>query len=573
MRPAQLGLWADPEPVQPAACEPRSTKRPRYYQLDCLDAIRAAFAGTDERDPVRSVLVVLPTGMGKTFVFSDLARTWPGTVLVMAHRDELILQARDELERATGERVGIEKAESYAGNQRVVVTSVQTMSRRYDAFATDRFTLVIIDEAHRSISPSYRKVVNYFAAAKVLGVTATPDRADEKPLGKVYDDVAYRLDILDGIDMGYLVPVHGQEVVIQDLDLSGIKSLADDDALDEAMLKVVEGVVQQAFELCGSEQTIIFTPGVRSAHAMAERMNLLAPGKAIAIDGDTDKDVRRRLIAGYRSGLYQFLFNCDVCTEGFDAPETSIVGMAAPTDSRSRYAQRAGRGTRVLPGIVDHIPGAEGAAARRAAIAASRKPRMRILDFVGNAGKHTLCTPLDVLGESYTDREVAEAKKRAPAGAGTAVDFYKALRDARAALKRQAEQLKAAQLKVRARVGSFDPFVALGMDRDDAITVQYGTKAVTPRQYDLLRGKGVSDKDLRSMDFRAARRMIETLDARRAAGLATLNQLAAITKHWPAGPETTFAQAARALDYIKRECDDGRVRRVDRERVRVLLGG
>lgn len=508
-----------------------------------------------------------------TFIFSELARTWSGTVLVVAHRDELILQAKAELERATGERVGIEKAAENCADERVVVTSVQTMSRRCVDFRPDRFSLVIIDEAHRAAAASYRKVMDYFATAKILGVTATPDRADERALGTVFDDVAYKMDILDGIDIGYLVPVEGEEVVVQEIDLSGVERLTDDDALDEAMLKAVEGVVQKAHELCGSEQAIIFTPGVRSAHAMAERMNLLAPGKAIAIDGETERELRRRLVGGFKAGLYQYLFNCDVATEGFDAPNTSIVGMAAPTNSRARYAQRAGRGTRVLPGVVDHLHGPENSDARRAAIAASAKPRMRILDFVGNAGKHTLCTPMDVLGESYSDEEVAEAKRRAKQKTGESTDLYQALKDARAALKRQADALKAAQLKVNARVQRFDPFKACGMDRDDAISIRFGSRPVTPNQAEILLNKGIAEADVRAMDFRSASRMLNQLQKRRKAGLATLKQLAAISKWFPVPPDTTFQAASKAMDYIGRECEFGKRQRISGERVAHLLGG
>lgn len=572
---SQLGFWeAQEQAVLEAAGPPEPSKKrpPRFYQVECLGAIRCGFEGGEEREPLRSLLVVLPTGLGKTFIFSELARTWKGTVLVVAHRDELILQAKAELERATGERVGIEKAAENCADERIVVTSVQTMSRRCVDFRAERFSLVIIDEAHRATAPSYRKVIDYFSSAKVLGVTATPDRADERALGTVFDDVAYKMDILDGIDIGYLVPVEGQEVVIQEIDLSGVERLTDDEALDEAMLKAVEGIVQKAHELCGDEQAIIFTPGVRSAHAMADRMNLIKPGSSIAIDGETERELRRRLVGGYKTGLYQYLFNCDVATEGFDAPNTSIVGMAAPTESRSRYAQRAGRGTRVLPGVVDHLHGPENNEARRAAIAASKKPRMRILDFVGNAGKHTLCTPLDVLGESYTDEEVAEAKRRKKKP-GESVDMYQELKDARAALKRQAEQLRAAKLKVNARVQRFDPFQALGMDRDDAISIRFGSRPITPNQADTLIHKGIAEADVRAMDYRSASRMLSSLRARRKAGLATVKQLATISKWFPVPPDTTFQSATKAIDYIARECDWGKRQRVNGDRVAHLLGG
>lgn len=570
---SQLGFWEAPE-APPMAPAPRVEKRARYYQAEAIDAIERAFAGTAETPAIRRALLVFATGLGKTFVFSQVCKRRKGRVLVIAHRDELITQAREELERATGELVGTEKAEQYCGRERIVVTSIQTMSKRKDRFKADDWSLIVVDEGHRAVAPSYTQVMDYFSGAQVLLVTATPDRSDEKGLRAVVDECVYVMDIEDGIDAGYLVPVEGVEVVLDEIDLSNVSTVNGDLAqgeLDEAMLKAVEGVAQKTVELTGEEQCIVFCPGVRSAHAMCERLNLLKPGKAIAIDGKTDKMVRRSLVSAFKRGEYQYLANCDVATEGWDSPATSVVAMASPTKSRGRYAQRAGRGTRVLPGVVDHVPGKEGSDYRRQLIAQSKKPRMRILDFVGNAGKHTLVTPVDVLGANYTEDEVKLAKKKLSAEPGE--DIQTALKDARKELKALAARMHAAKLKVSARTGAFDPFATLGMDRSDAIDIRFGGRPASEKQVALLVSRGLPAKELEGIDQRAASRLIAKSFARQDAGLASLKQLRLLSQFTPVADTITTKQASAALEYIIGECNYGRLKKVDPQRLGQLLEG
>jgi superfamily II DNA or RNA helicase len=584
----QLGLWvgASPEAIEAVAVEPvKKTPKPlRYYQRDCVEAVRTSlFVGSEGAEPNRSCLIVKATGLGKTRVFSEIAKLvveWlcatsakDARVLVIAHRDELITQAMAALREATGELVGKEKADFRSGDERIIVTSTQTMHRRCESFPKDYFSLLILDEAHRAPTPSNLKIFKHFETAKILGVTATPDRADEKPLGQVFDDVAFVMDIEDGINAGYLVPVEGVEVALDEIDISKVATSGDDlnqEQLDDAMLQAVEGIVTKTHELVGDEQAIVFTPGVKSAHAMSERMNLLAPGKAIAIDGETDKDLRVALVAGFKAGRYRYLFNCDVATEGFDAPATSVVVMAAPTKSRGKYAQRAGRGTRPLPGIVDHLDGAEAAADRCFEIAMSAKPRMRIIDFVGNAGTHSLVSPADILGANYTEEEVHEAKKALkskPDG-----DIQTALKDARAALKRAAAALQAAKVKVNARVGSFDPFKTLGMDRETSIDIRFDRRPISDWQAERLVKKGLDAEVVAALDFRSAKRLLDKAKQRQEAGLATLKQLGLLNKYMPVGDTTTFSAAQSAIDYIKGECN-WKARLINADRLSSLLKG
>jgi len=575
---AQLDIWAEtPSPVELSPV-PRTAKKPRYYQVECLEAIRVSLFGSEDSEPHRSCLVVMATGLGKTVIFSQAAAdivSWLpssiGRVLVIAHRDELITQAREALREATGEYVGTEKAEhSCSLSDRIVVSSIQTMHRRLDKFQPDHFALIVIDEAHRAAAESYLKTTRYFAG-KVLGVTATPDRADEKGLSVAFDDVAYVMDIEDGIDAGYLVSVEGVDVALDDIDLSNVDMAGADlnqEQLDDAMVKAVEGVVTKTFELAGDRQTIVFTPGVKSAHAMCDRMNLLAPGKAIAIDGETDWMLRKSLVSGYKAGRYQYLFNCDIATEGFDAPATSVIVNGAPTRSRGKFAQRAGRGTRVLPGIVDDIEGKDGAAARRFAIAMSDKPSMLILNFVEREEHITLIGPADILGANYSDEEVETAKKALKAKPDG--DIQTALKEARNEHKRLAAALAAAKVKVTARAESFDPFKSLGMDRQDAIDIRYGQRPLTDVQASELIRRGLPVKDVEALSFRQAGKLIKKARERQKAGLATLKQLNTLNKYLPVNDTVSFDLASKAITYISTDCN-WKTARVDRGRLAQIL--
>ncbi len=550
---SQLDFFQAPPsaPMAVLATKPEASTM-RYYQTLASEATRASFLEN------RSALVVMATGLGKTVLFADIAANWSdGRVLVVAHREELIAQARATLERTTGEFVGTEKAEYRCGNERIVVTSVQTMSRRLENFSPEHFSLIIIDEAHRAPAPSYVKILDHFSYAKVLGVTATPDRADEKAMGAVFDDVSFVMDITDGIDAGYLVPIKGQQVFVEEVDLSGVSTVSGDLAqgeLDEEMLKATESVVQKTHELAGREQVIVFTPGVRSAHAMAERMNAIAPGSSIAIDGGTDPDERRFLVKGFKDRRYQFLFNCAVATEGFDAPATSIVAIARPTKSRSLYAQMCGRGTRVLPGVVDGLEGPELAEQRKVAIAASAKPHATILDFVGNSGKHSLVGPVDVLGGDYSEEELQAAKRKMQDefadGDGQARDVHKALKEARSELRAMAARMQAAKAKVKAQVSAFDPFKALGLDREQVISTRFGSQPITDGQAGFLIHRGLDEETVRKMDKRTASKLIQKAKKRQELGLATLKQMKALSRYVPASENLTFAAASNALNYI-----------------------
>ena len=533
-------------------------KKPRYYQEDCVNNI---FQGFD--NGVESGLVVAATGLGKTFTFCETAKRWDeqrrGRVLVLAHRSELIDQAARAIEEHTMLPVEIEQAQLRSWKAPFVVGSVQTMSqpKRLAKFHPGDFSLVIVDEAHHAVAKTYRRIIDHFqkSGAKVLGVTATPDRGDEAALGRIFDEVFFDMDIRDGIDQGWLVPPSEcQQITLEDVDLDVVKSSAGDlqaGQLDEEMVKGVEAIVQKTMEIAPGKQAIAFAPGVRTAHYLAERFNRVLPGSAESIDGTTDKDERKEIVRRYKNGEFLYLCNCMVATEGFDAPTASVVIQARPTKSRSLYAQMIGRVTRTLPGTVDKCPGRNDAEKRRQIIAESTKPSFQILDFVGNSTRHSLVSPIDVLGGTFTDDEIEKAKEMAAESKDLEADPSKALNAARAELRKLAASV-AKKTKVHAQTAKFDPFDMFAVDKASAegLDRRWGKTPVTEGQRAVLVKKGLDAKTIDGISKREATKLIDSMFKRQKEGLATYKQMRILQRNGVTEKNVSFQNASRAIDYI-----------------------
>jgi superfamily II DNA or RNA helicase len=522
----------------------------RYYQTECVERIE----GELRNGP--STLAVLATGLGKTQVFSVVAKRWTGRVLVLAHRDELVQQARARLEQVTGEAIGVEQAEWYSGKERIVVGSVQTVykdKRLERMLMRGNFSLVIVDEGHHYTAVSYRRPLDRLRSegAKVLGVTATPDRSDEEALGQIFESVAFRMEIAEGMEAGYLVPVVGQRVWVESVNLSEVKSTAGDlnlKDLDEVMLKGVEGIVKETVSRWPDRCGPVFLPGKASAKLAAERFNAIKPYSAAVVTDDTSKEDRRQIMADVKRGRIQYLCNCMVATEGFDWPQANIVVCGRPTKSRSLYAQMVGRGTRVLPGLVETLSGRELADARRAAIAASAKPDCLIADFCGNSGKHRLIGPEDVLGGTFTPLEVKLAKELAAKKEGG--DPRENLKEARSKLAALA--LKKVESEVKAKSEAFDPFSVLSMKRDEHAAATETREAATDNQVGALTKWGVPEKDARKMSKREATKMLGNMVIRKDKGLASYKQLMRLRQFGYTGsPNITFDRGKAAMNYLE----------------------
>lgn len=532
----------------------------RPYQLAASDAIFKEWQDND------STLVVMPTGGGKTVLFADvIRRMFPRRALVIAHREELIFQARDKIQRVTGLSADVEMGEYRAdgglfGAARVVVSTIQTQCSggdgggRMSKFDPQRFGVLIIDEAHHATSPSYRRVIDYYRtnpALKVLGVTATPDRADEEALGQVFQSVAFDYEVLDAIHDGWLVPIEQQMVHVEGLDYSSIRTTAGDlNGGDLAAVMEAEKNLQQmasaSLTIIGQRRALVFTASVKAAEMTAEIFNRHRAGMASWVCGKTDREERRRVLADFAAGKLQVVCNCGVLTEGFDDPGVEVVIMGRPTKSRSLYSQMVGRSTRPLPGVVD---GPETADERKAAIATSAKPSCLVVDFVGNAGKHKLVTSADILGGKVSEEAVELAMTRA-LKAGGPVKMAEALDEAEAELheqKRLAEAARRARLVATARftTQSVDPFDVLHLDPVKPRGWD-NVKQLTEKQRSLLAKQGINPDNL---SFAQGKQLISEIFRRWDGKLCSFKQ-AKVLRKYGYNTDVSFAEASATIDAL-----------------------
>ena len=547
------------QPKKPARIPPSGRLVLRDYQKEAFESV------FDHLETSDSTLVVMPTGTGKTLVFAAIAEraSEAGRVLVMAHRDELIQQAAEKIQRFTGLECDIEMGDQYA-DQRifqdrcpVVVTSVQTMSRprRMERFHHDDFRLVICDEGHHCAAETYRAVIQYYRknpSCKILGVTATPDRADEEALGKVFQTVAYDYKITQAIDDGWLVPIEQQFIQVDGLDLSTVKTTGGD--LNQGDLakileqeKILHGYADPTIQIAAGRKTLVFAASIAQAEQLAGIFNRHRPESARWICGDAvrcPREIRRETLKAFARGDFQFLVNCAVLLEGYDEPSIELVAVARPTKSRSLYAQMVGRGTRPLSGLVDGIETPEG---RCAAIADSSKQCITILDFVGNSGRHKLIHTGDILGTEFEGDVIAEAT-RAVGGQnsrGERADMLAALRAAEENKKKRLAD------KARVRVGAkftsskIDPFALWDMLPRREKSYAMGRMADAQQKAKLEKIKAWQE----GMTFTQAEQIIEEAEHRRRRGLCTYAQGRLLLKHG-FNPEVPFGQAGAIIDKI-----------------------
>lgn len=382
----------------------------RPYQYE------AALAASDAWRWHDKVLVSSPTGTGKSVIMAALAKEWqdvladrfdlPKRVLWLAHLDELIWQADEHIKEWTGEPPAIEKGEFRArrgakqAGRAVIVSSMQTMMQeaRRGQFDRDAFGLILLDEAHHAPAPGWQKVIDYFQG-KLLGCTATCDRTDEVPLGKVFDTVAFHYELTDAVRDGWLAPIRQQYVRLDHLDWSRVRATQTDlsaEDLDAVIMQeeALHSICVPIAECCQGRQTLVFMPSVTSTRAVAEVLPRYVRGEVAWISGATPEEERRVIISRYKSGQTQYLVSCDVLREGFDAPATSAIVIARPTQSRLVYAQLVGRGMRGGP----RCP-VEG------------KDDLLVLDLVGNSMTHKLVTCADLLGGQWDSVVTDEANR------------------------------------------------------------------------------------------------------------------------------------------------------------------
>ena len=399
----------------------------RPYQQQARDRIHAEWDAGHTR-----TLLVLPTGTGKTIVFASVAADQVRAgdrVLILAHRGELLEQAADKLQRSTGLVSAVEKAESTCLDSwfRVVVGSVQTLQRtaRLERFPQDYFGTIIIDEAHHAITDGYRRILDYFSGAKVLGVTATPDRGDMRNLGEVFDSLAFEYKLTDAIKEGYLCKIMAQTIPLQ-LDITSVTMSGGDYAVGDlgtALDPYLEQIAAEMARRCKSRKTVVFLPLIKTSQKFRDLLNTYG-FRAAEVNGQSED--RRQVLADFDAGKYNVLCNSMLLTEGWDCPSVDCVVVLRPTKVRSLYSQMVGRGTRLSPGKTDLL----------------------LLDFLWMTDRHELCRPADLVCE---DRAVARQMTETLAESGCPEDIEQAAAQASEDVVAQREEALAKQLAEQRR--------------------------------------------------------------------------------------------------------------------------
>ena len=479
----------------------------RPYQTAAKDAI---FESWDSG--VKRTLLVLPTGCGKTIVFSKVAEECVrhgDRVLILAHRGELLDQAADKIQKSTGLGCAVEKAEQscFGSWFRIVVGSVQTLMRekRLNQFPEDYFRTIIVDEAHHCISQSYQNVLQYFDNAKVLGVTATPDRGDMRNLGEYFENLSYEYTLPEAIKSGYLCSIKAMTIPLK-IDLSNVGVQAGDFKVGDigsALDPYLKQIATEMEKCCADRKTVVFLPLIATSQKFKDI--LIEHGfKAAEVNGNSED--RAEILADFEKGKYNVLCNSMLLTEGWDCPSVDCIIVLRPTKVRSLYSQMIGRGTRLAEG----------------------KDHLLILDFLWHTERHELCHPASLI---CTSEEVARRMtKNMEDDAGEAVDLEEAeeqaasdvVADREAALAKKLAEMKKRKRKL------VDPLqFELSIQAEDLTgyvpAFGYESKAMSDSQKSALERAGIFPDEIESAGEASA--LLDRISKRRQLGLTTPKQI------------------------------------------------
>lgn len=491
----------------------------RAYQHRAVDAVMSGFAQFERQ------LGVAATGAGKTVIFSHLAANTPGRTLILAHREELVWQAVQKLKEATGIYASVEQGSSRGiPGHGVIVGSVQSIRRRLAKYAPDAFDLVICDEAHHAMSDEWQKVLRHFSAAKVLGVTATPDRADKKSLGAYFQNVAFEIGLLELIGDGYLAPIRALRLYVEcdtrRLLAKKSKEVSANDAA-EAISPMIEELARAVASEIWDKKALVFLPRCDVSQRFADALCTYGI-EARHVDGDhDDRGGQLGWFAAASAG--SALCNAMLLTEGYDQPDIDCVVILRMTKSRPLYCQMVGRGTRLSPG----------------------KECCTVIDPLWITGELNLCKPADLVAETPMHREALQ--KRIDEGLDLSAAEIIAQSDVEKLL---AEQLEDSKKHRKAPKGLIDP-LAWSIGIHDSNLSEYEAAmpweegSPTTAQLEELARFGMWEE---GVTRGYAVRLLERLAERETAGLASPKQVALLRRFKHPNAETlTKAQAGYFL--------------------------
>ena len=479
----------------------------RPYQEEAKKSIFAEW-----EKGIKRTLLVLPTGCGKTIVFAKVTEDCVRSgdrVLILAHRGELLGQAADKIYRATGLGCATEKAEQTCLGSwfRVTVGSVQSLMRekRLGQFPADYFGTIIIDEAHHCLSDSYQRVLEHFGDAKVLGVTATPDRGDMRSLGEFFESLAYEYTLPKAIRSGYLSPIKALTIPLR-MDLAGVGVQAGGfkaGDIGTALDPYLYQIASEMAEHCRGRKTVVFLPLVKTSQKFRDILN----GKGFqAAEVNGESTDRAEILEAFDRGDYDVLCNSMLLTEGWDCPSVDCIVVLRPTKVRSLYSQMVGRGTRLCPG----------------------KDHLLLLDFLWHTERHELCHPADLI---CTDEEVSKQMTvNLAEAAGCPVDIEEAEKTASEDVVSQREEALAKQLEEmkRRKKKLVDPLqFEMSIQAEDlsGYVPAFGWEMAPPsdKQKSTLEKLGILPDEIENAG--KAAKILDRLDKRRVEGLTTPKQI------------------------------------------------
>lgn len=507
------------------------TMQLRPYQKEAVDAVLEEWA-----NGVAKTLLVLPTGCGKTVVFAKVAEACVGSggrVLVLAHRAELLEQAADKIEKVTGLGCAVEKAEQTAEGTwfNITVGSVQSFNpARLERISPNTYTHIIIDEAHHTLAATYMRILSHFSGSRVLGVTATADRGDQRELGSVYQTLAYEMSLPRAVREGWLCRIKAQTIPLR-LEIShrGSGDFTSEECAT-ALDPYLEQIAHELSERCRGRKTVCFLPLIATARKFCAILRQCG-FDAMEVNGESDN--RADTLQWFHDAKPGcVLCNAMLLTEGWDEPSADCICVLRPTKVRALYAQMVGRGTRLSPGKQDLL----------------------LMDFLWMTSRHELCRPVHLVCENPDIQErIAEILQEETQQGAKDLLESEAVAEGKAVEERESKLARELEEQKRKEARLVDPLQFERSTQTDSTPDPHDLFALQPPTEDQL--KSLADAGISSLNIRScgqANNLLATIASRRENGLTTPKQIRLLERIGFRNVGTwTSAQAAKMITRVK----------------------